>query len=93
MISAIALSGCNFATSCQRGSVNQLNRILNLNCNSRDLGCTTPQITVDYESVPMWWQHVGILLSKTPTLCWMWSGGALIQVSTLFNVTKKSKRR
>ena len=48
-----------------------------------DLGCTIPQITVDYESIPMWWQHVGILLSKTPTVCWMWSGGALIQVSAL----------
>ena len=22
----------------------------------------------------MWW-HVGILLSKMPTLCWVWSGG------------------
>ena len=38
-----------------------------------DLGCTTPQITVDYESIPMWW----------PTLCSMWLGGALIQVSAL----------
>ena len=29
-------------------------------------------------------QHVSILLSKMPTLCWMWSSGALIQVSTLW---------
>ena len=64
---------------------NQLNRILSLNCNSRDLGCTTPQITVDYESIPMWWWHVSILLSKTPTLCWMWSGRTLIQVSYFFD--------
>ena len=32
----------------------------------------------------MWWRHVSILLSKTPTLCLMWSGGALIQVSALW---------
>ena len=37
-----------------------------VNCNSLDLGCTTPQITVDYEGIPMWWRHVGILLSKMP---------------------------
>ena len=78
-INYITLSGCNFTTSCQRGSVSNLIEY----CNSQDLGCTTPQITVDYESLPMWWRHVSILLSKTPTLCWMWSGGALIQVSAL----------
>ena len=42
------------------------------------------QITVDYEGIPMWWRHVGILLFKTPTLRWMWSSGALIQVSALW---------
>ena len=44
-MAVLALSGCNFTTSCQRGSVANL-----IEC---DFGCATPQITVDYE-IPMW---------------------------------------
>ena len=71
----VALSVLKFYNFLSERKCNQLN--------FWDLGCTTPQITVDYDSIPMWWRHVGILLSKTPTLYWMWSSGALIQVSAL----------
>ena len=54
------------------------NRMLNFT-----FGGITPQGTVDYKGIPMWWRHVSILLFKISTLCWMWSSGALIQVSDL----------
>ena len=64
----------------QRGSTTPTYYNTTFHCS---LGVTTPRITVDYYGIPMRWRHVGILLFKTPTLCWMWSSGALIEVSDL----------
>ena len=58
----VALSGCNFTTSCQRGSV------ANLNCGILDV--PHPKL--------LW-----VVAACHCQLCWMWSGGALIQVSAL----------